>query len=78
MWRELIFFPKFCTLCHPKAVLLVDNGEAQVVEVNFLFNNRMGTDEQVQRTVGQGFENGFAFCPFYRARQEGNFDVHIA
>ena len=59
-------------------MLLVNNGEAQIVEVNFLFNNRMGTDEQVQRAVGQGFENGFAFRPFYRACQEGNFNVHIA
>ena len=47
------FWPERQALVHAEAVLLVDDGKAEVAERDVLLEQRMGADDDVDRALGK-------------------------
>ena len=58
--RMFVFLPKLGALCHPKTVLLVDDGEAEVGKLYRRLNEGMGPDQYGQAAVRKTLVNGGA------------------
>ena len=61
-------------LMHAEAVLLVDNGETEVVEFYILLKERMGTDHKINRATCQFLKDGGAFLALEAARNQQAFE----
>ena len=59
---------------HAEAVLLVDNGETEVVEFYILLKERMGTDHKINRATCQFLKDGGAFLALEAARNQQAFE----
>ena len=55
--------PQFRSLCHTKAVLLVDDGKAQALEHHGGFQYGMGADQNLDIAGGEVGKNLFSICP---------------
>ena len=53
MRRILSLAPKLGTLSHAKAVLLVDNGQPEVMELHGVFDEGMGSHNDMDASVVQ-------------------------
>ena len=53
MGRTDIFLPEFGTLCHTKAVLLVNDAESEIGELHLFLDESMGADEDIDFTVAE-------------------------
>ena len=72
----LALAPQFRSLCHTKAVLLVDDGNAQALEHHGVFQYGMGADQNLDIAGGEVGKNLFSFLSFHDARQQFYPDVH--
>ena len=72
--RRAVLAPQAGTLRHAKAVLLVDDGEAKIMELHRVLDEGMGAYQYLQLTVHQCLVDGSALAFACRARQEG--DLH--
>ena len=55
-------------LVHAEAVLLVDDGQRQVVEVDAFLEQRMRADDDVDRAAGEAVEDLVALAALSRGR----------
>ena len=62
--------PETCTLCHPEAVLLVDDGQSQTAELHAVLDDGMRTHQHVHRAVGQPLQYFLALLTLHRAREQ--------
>lgn len=66
--------PKACALDDPETVLLVDDGQSEVLERHVVLYHGVGADEYVQRAVSQLPGDSLPFLPACRAGEQP--DVH--
>lgn len=74
--RILAFAPEPGTLCHAEAVLFVDDGHAEAVELHFVFEEGVCADDDVDGAVHQSVEYLPASLSFYDACQQFYAQVH--
>ena len=77
MGRNLGFLIELGALLHPKAVLLVDDGQAQVLENHLAFNQRVGAHHDLHGAISQTRVNLFSLRDFSGTRQQGEVDIHV-
>ncbi len=65
VWQDFCLFPEPGTLCHTKAVLLIDDYHPQVLKLDHIFNDCVGTDQNVERSIQQTFMYGLPVGFFY-------------
>src|SRR5438067_1619655 len=76
MRRGSVLLPKPRALTDAEAVLLINNGKAEVLVLHLLFNERMCTNGHRNTAIRETRQYLFAFLAFYAARQERNRDAH--
>ncbi len=59
MWWGSVLAPQLGTLSHAEAVLLVDNGKSQILELDSVLNQRVGANEDVQLAAHELLVNLF-------------------
>src|SRR5674476_605 len=59
-------------LMHAEAMLLVDNGERQIVERDILLEQRVGADQEIDVAERQPVENSLAFAAALAAGEDGD------
>jgi hypothetical protein len=59
-------------LMHAEAMLLVDDGEREIVERNFLLEQRVGADQEIDVAKRQPVENSLAFAAALAAGEDGD------
>ncbi len=72
----LALAPQFGSLCHTKAMLLIDDGNAQSLEHHRVFQYGMGADQNLDIAGSQVGKNLFSFLSFHDAREQFYPDVH--
>ena len=75
---DLRFLPKLGALGDPKAVLLVDDGQAQPVEHHLGFNQRVGPHQNVHLSRLQGLQNLTSRTALHRSRQKFHAHGHVS
>ena len=71
------FTPKFGSLGHTKAMLLVDHDKPQTSKLHGIFDYRMGTYKDMDGAIKQTFKNFLTTFAFYDTSKQGYTDVHI-
>ena len=77
MGRNLGFLVEFRPLLHAETVLLVDDGQAQVLEHHLALDQRVGADHDLHGAIGQASINLPSLPDFGGTRQQGEVDVHV-
>ena len=62
-------------LVHAEAVLLVDDGQREIVEDDVLLKQRMGADHDVDVAEREAIENGLALAAALAAGEDGDADA---
>ena len=75
--RQLGLVPKPRALLHTEAVLLVNHGEAQVLELYFVFNQRVRAEDDVDGTVFEARVNAAALGSLGVSGQQGNLHTRV-
>ena len=66
---HLALGPQFHPLGHAKAVLLIDNGKAKILEHHIFLKDRMGADQNANLTLGKGCQLGGPLAPLVAPRK---------
>ena len=67
-----VFLPETGALCHAEPVLFVNDSQAEALKGHVVFQQGMGSDQDMDGTGCEVFENGFARFPFDAAREESD------
>ena len=62
-------------LMHAEAVLLVDDGQREIVERDFFLEQRVGADQEIDVAERQPVENGLALAAALAAGEDGDADA---
>ena len=63
---------------YAEAVLLVDDDESEMKELYGVFDDGMGANQDLYRTVGNALKDGLAFLSFHNAGEQFHADIHVA
>ena len=76
MRRALTLSPELGTLCHAEAVLLVDDGKAELPKHHRILYHGMRAHEDVYAAVGKARQDLLALLTFDDTRQQLHPDIH--
>ena len=65
-------------LMHAEAMLLVDDGERQIAKRDFVLEQRVGPDDDVDVARGELRQDRFALAPAFAPGQDGEPDAGLA
>ncbi len=77
MGGDVALLPQFGALRHPEAVLFVDDDQPDVPECDYVLQQGVGADEDLQRAVAEPLVNLFAFLLFGGTGEQGDGDIHL-